>query len=117
MKNYLATAVYSICTGSGNHTPQFEEQLLLINANDEVQALQKAEYIATDNEESFQNAAGETVSCKFIGITYLNEFSEKGDGKSIYSRIYEKEESKSYIGFVKQTATLVQQKYIQKAVV
>ena len=41
MNWYLAKMVYRIICGDGNHTPQFDEQLRLIKAQDEFHAFQK----------------------------------------------------------------------------
>ena len=42
MKWFLAKIVYRIICGSGNHTPQFDEQLRLIEADSEEDAFKKA---------------------------------------------------------------------------
>ena len=50
MKWYLAKIVYRIICGDGNHTAQFDEQLRLIEAEDDMHAFQKAR-ITGDQEE------------------------------------------------------------------
>ena len=42
MKWFLAKLVFRIHCGNGNHTPQFDEQLRLIYAEDELHAFHKA---------------------------------------------------------------------------
>jgi hypothetical protein len=42
MKWYLAKLVYRIICGEGAHTPQFDEQLRLVCAEDDLHAFQKA---------------------------------------------------------------------------
>ena len=42
MKWFLAKLVFLIHCGNGNHTPQFDEQLRLIYAEDELHAFHKA---------------------------------------------------------------------------
>ena len=41
MNWYIAKIVFRIITGDGNHMPQFDEQLRLINANNEEEAFEK----------------------------------------------------------------------------
>ena len=42
MNWYIAKIVFRIITGDGDHKPQFDEQLRLINANNEEQAFEKS---------------------------------------------------------------------------
>ena len=45
MNWYMAKIVYQIICGEGNHKPQFDEQLRLIEAPTENEALRKAQEI------------------------------------------------------------------------
>ena len=47
MNWFLAKIVYRIVCGDGDHTPQFDEQLRLVQATDESSAFEKAKAIAT----------------------------------------------------------------------
>ena len=42
MNWYVAKIVFRIMSGDGNHHAQFDEQLRLISADDELQAFEKA---------------------------------------------------------------------------
>jgi len=67
MKWYLAKLVYRILCGDGNHTAQFDEQLRLINAQDELHAFQKARSLGHREQDNFLNAVNKPVIWKFIG--------------------------------------------------
>ena len=55
MKWYLAKLVYRIICGEGAHTPQFDEQLRLIYAEDDLHAFQKARTTGHLEEDNFLN--------------------------------------------------------------
>ena len=55
MNWYLAKLVFRIICGDGDHTPQFDEQLRLIYAADEDEALYKAIQLGTDEQDCFAN--------------------------------------------------------------
>jgi hypothetical protein len=55
MEWYLAKLVYRIICGSGEHTAQFDEQLRLIYAEDELHAFNKAQLIGEKEQDSFFN--------------------------------------------------------------
>src|SRR5215207_499249 len=69
MKWYLAKVVYRIICGDGHHTAQFDEQLRLLTARHEEEALEKAIAIGMQEEEVFYNDRKQLVQWKFIDIT------------------------------------------------
>ena len=91
MNWYIAKIVFRIITGDGNHMPQFDEQLRLINANNE-------------EEDSFMNQKNQTVKWTFINIPELNRLPSLSDGIEIYSRVNEYENAKRYIDTVHKKA-------------
>ncbi len=97
MNWYLAKIVYRIICGDGNHTAQFDEQLRLIKAHDELHAFQKARLIGEREEDSFLNAADKPVHWKFIDVAELNQLDDLIDGAEMYSRIYEEEDADIYM--------------------
>jgi hypothetical protein len=97
MKWYLAKLVYRIICGEGNHKPQFDEQLRLIQANDDLHAFQKARLIGHQEEDIFLNNAKKMVHWKFIDVSELHPLNELTDGAEIYSRICEEEDAENYI--------------------
>ena len=107
MNWYLTKIVYQIICGDGNHTPQFDEQLRLISADDEQQAFQKAQRIGLMEEESFLNQKKHLVRWKFIDVCELYKLSELIDGAEIYSRIQETEDAGRFISMVRSKADYI----------
>ena len=108
MNWYLTKIVYQIICGEGNHTPQFDEQLRLIAADDEQQAFHKAQRIGLMEEESFLNQKKHLVRWKFIDVCELYKLSELIDGAEIYSRIQETENADRFINMVRSKADYIQ---------
>lgn len=104
MKWYLAKLVFRIICGEGNHTPQFDEQLRLINAENEMHAFQKARILGDSEEDNFLNNEQEPVQWKFIDVSELHAFNELVDGAEIYSCIREEEDSNKYITITRRRA-------------
>ena len=97
MKWYLAKLVYRIICGEGNHKPQFDEQLRLIQAEDDLNAFQKARIMGHQEEDIFLNNAQKLVHWKFIDVPELHPLNELIDGAELYSRICEEEDAENYI--------------------
>lgn len=100
MKWFLATIVYRIICGSGNHKPQFDEQLRLVTASDVHQALQKATAFGKDGADSFHNQNRQLVQWQFINVSELHELHEVTDGAELHSAIREVENAEAFIRFV-----------------
>lgn len=96
MKWYLAKLVYRIICGDGKHTAQFDEQLRLISAEDDLNAFQKARLFGMREQDNFLNAADKPVHWKFIDVSELHELKELNDGVEIYSRISEDDNAEIY---------------------
>lgn len=96
MNWFLAKIVYRIICGEGNHTPQFDEQLRLITAENEKVALEKAFNIGKQEEDSFYNNAEKLVQWKFINVAELYKIVELIDGAELYSKIEERENGDLY---------------------
>lgn len=97
MQWYLAKLVYQIICGDGTHTPQFDEQLRLIMADDELHAFQKARLTGEKEQDNFLNQSMKPVLWKFIDVPELYPLSELVDGAEMYSRIREEESADIYI--------------------
>lgn len=115
MKWYLVKLVYRIICGEGNHTPQFDEQLRLIEANDNFQAFQKARLLGHREQDNFMNANDKPVHWKFLDVTEILEMNNLSDGIEIYSQIKEEPDAKTYISFINQKANFLQQSSLEKA--
>jgi len=97
MKWYLAKLVYRIICGEGNHKPQFDEQLRLIYAEDNLHAFQKARTTGHREEDTFLNNSQKLVHWKFIDVPELHPLNELTDGAELYSRICEEDDADDYI--------------------
>ena len=97
MKWYLAKFIYRIICGEGNHKPQFDEQLRLICAEDDLHALLKARKTGHREEDTFLNDSQKLVQWKFIDVSELHVLNEFTDGAELYSRICEQEDADHFI--------------------
>jgi hypothetical protein len=104
MNWYIAKIVFNISAEGGDHKPQFDEQLRLIQADDDEEAFYKARTIGLNEEDSFINDNKKKVKWEFINISELIPLRNIEDGIELYSRIHETEEANSYINFVHQRA-------------
>ena len=89
--------------------PQFDEQLRLIYAEDELQAFTKAEITGLREEEMFINKKQKLVHWKFIAVSGLYSLNELSDGAEVFSRIIEHHDSQQYINHVKETSVLLRE--------
>ncbi|MFM8743266.1 MAG: DUF4288 domain-containing protein, partial [Cytophagales bacterium] len=89
MNWYLAKMVYQIISGSGNHTPQFDEQLRLIRADEYAWAREKASIVGRLLEQHLQNTKDEKVIWRFVEVTELIQLPSLEDGDEIYSTTQE----------------------------
>lgn len=111
MKWFLAKLVFQIICGSGNHTPQFDEQLRLIYAEDELHAFYKARLMGDEAfvdtvenaKEKMENLVN--VNWKFIDVTELHLLNCDADGAEIYSVIREQPDANLYISSTKKMAS------------
>lgn len=96
MNWYLVKIVYQIICGQGTHRPQFDEQLRLITAEDDLHAFQKARLIGEKEEDNFPDN-NKPVLWKFIDVCEINRLDSLIDGAEMYSRIYEDDNPERYI--------------------
>lgn len=114
MKWYLAKIVYRIICGDGNHAAQFDEQLRLIEAEDDMHAFQKARIMGDGEEDNFMNEAKKPVQWKFIDVSELHALDNLNDGVELYSRICEEEDGVNYIKSVMNRAKHLHERCLQK---
>ena len=114
MNWYIAKLVFRIITGDGNHMPQFDEQLRLINANNEEEAFEKAHQLGREEEDSFMNQKNQVVKWAFINIPELNKLPSLSDGMEIYSKVNEYENAKRFIDTVNQKAGNIGSAFFKK---
>ncbi|MEO6894929.1 MAG: DUF4288 domain-containing protein [Ginsengibacter sp.] len=113
MKWYLAKLVFRIICGEGNHTPQFDEQLRLLFAENEMHAFQKARILGDAEEDNFLNNEQKPVHWKFIDVSELHALNELIDGAEIYSRINEEDNADEYTRIVKMRAKFLHERSLE----
>ena len=114
MNWYLAKIVFRIICGTGNHTPQFDEQLRLIKASNEDEAFDKARGIGIQEQDEFYNEQEKLVQWKFINIAELYKLSGLLDGAELYSRIQESDDADLYIELTNKKAAHIRKNSTHK---
>lgn len=114
MNWYIAKIVFRIITGEGNHMPQFDEQLRLINAKTDDEAFEKAHQLGREEEDSFMNQKNQLVKWSFINIPELNKLPSLSDGMEIYSKVNEYDNAKRFIDTVNKKAGNIGSAFFKK---
>ncbi len=96
MKWYLTKIVFRILCGDGDHKAQFDEQLRLVAAANEEEALNKAVGWGQMEEDRFLNQKEQLVYWKFVNVSELYTLSELIDGAELYSQIKETDRPDHY---------------------
>lgn len=110
MNWYLAKIVFQIICGDGKHTPQFDEQLRLIQANEEEAAFAKAVSIGVSEQEIFHNERKQLVQWRFINVSDLYQMNLI-DEAELHSKISEVDRADDYVSFVNKKAEQIKNKY------
>jgi hypothetical protein len=110
MNWYLAKIVFQIICGDGKHTPQFDEQLRLVEANDEETAFSKAVSIGVSEQETFYNDRKQLVQWRFINVADLYQLNLI-DEAELHSKISEVDRAEDYVNFVNKKAEQIKSKY------
>lgn len=97
MNWYLVKIVYQIICGDGQHKPQFDEQLRLISAANQLQAFEKAKLIGISEEDHFLTHLNKPVLWKFINVAEIHALDKLVDGAEMYSKICEEDNADNYI--------------------
>lgn len=97
MNWYLAKLVYQITCGIGNHTPQFDEQLRIICADDYLHAFHKARLLG--DRETYCNSLNIAIAIqwRFIDVSELLPLGTFTDAAEIYSTVHEEQDAALYI--------------------
>ena len=97
--------VYQVVSGEGNHVPQFDEQLRLIQADELNWAREKALVLGQIGAFKFQNTRSQNVTWKFIDVTDVFEIAAIEDGAQLYSMTEEPADVDAYMELTKARAT------------
>ncbi len=114
MRTYLAKIVYRIICGDGDHTPQFDEQLRLIHAEDDLHAFQKARLLGEREEDNFLNNKQKPVLWKFIDVSEVHLLNDLADGVEVYSQIKEEDDAEHYIRGIQKRAVILYESCLEK---
>lgn len=97
MNWYLSKIIYQIICDRGIHTPQFDEQLRLICAEDELHAFHKARLLGEQEQDHFLNHCNKPVCWKFIDVSEIHKLNNLVDGVELYSVIKEEHDAGNFI--------------------
>lgn len=109
---YLAKLIFNIKIAE-NNSPQFDEQLRLIEARNEQEAFMKARIFGVKDEDFFLNESSHSVKWQFVDVAYIKPIHSFVDGMEIQSQINEHEEPYHYINFVQQMAKNIESKHVK----
>jgi len=112
MQQYISKIILQIISGDGIHTPQFDEQLIIISAKSKIEAFSEAKRIGMEKEESFLNDDNELVRWKFIGVDHLKEIKLDDNGAELYSSVREVDNPQHYISMIQFRELSMRQKHL-----
>ena len=115
MNWFLVKVIYQIICGDGNHTPQFDEQLRLVQAESKLKAIQKARQVGEKEQLSFLNSKQKLVRWKFLDVTEIHPFFEAADGAELYSWVHEDEDGDHYADMVRLKANDLMEESMRKS--
>lgn len=104
----MAKLVYQFICGNGGHTPQFNEQLRLIVAEDALHAFYKARLIGERETLQIVNN-GLPIHWKFIDVTEILPVDKLSDGAELWSFMNEDTNAELYIRNTHQKAAMLLQ--------
>ncbi len=114
MKWYLARIVYQIQCGANEGLAQFEDQLRLIAATNEVEALNKTKLVGENEQTSLVNSQNQLVQWSFVNVVELYCISEFLDGAELFSAITEVSDAEGYINLVNDKSARLHQNPTRK---
>lgn len=82
------------------HRAQFDEQLRLVQAENEIAAFERAHKLGYTEAETFVNDKQAPVRWEFINVCELYKLSNLIDGAELYSRVEEADNPDQYIAYV-----------------
>ncbi len=104
MNWYLVKLVFQVLSGNGTHTPQFDEQVRLIRADEVNWAYEKATVIGWLEQRCFLNNSEEKVEWRFIDVAEIHQVPNPEDGVLLFSSTEEPEDGDAYVELIKARA-------------
>ena len=93
MNWYFIKMNFRVICGSGNHRPQFNEQLRIIEAPDLFSAVEKAKRVSLNEIQALDGL----IQWKLVAVTEVFVLSELADGAEVFSTTTETDHAKDYI--------------------
>lgn len=113
---YLAKLVFRIASPDGGNTTQFDEQLRVIQAEDELHAFYKARLLGEKEQDHHTKANNKPLYWKFIDVSELHIFNQLIDGAEMFSTIHEESDAVKYMQHTMRKATFILESSICKSV-
>jgi len=110
MKRYLVKLMFNINIDNGNHNSQFDEQIRIVESYGMENAFHKARSMGKKEEETFVNTDNKLVQWQFIDVVDIYELDTIKDGEQVYSNTHEKDDTNSFINYIRQKAMVIQAK-------
>jgi hypothetical protein len=107
MNWYIAKLIFRIISGEGQHQPQFDEQLRLLSAGSWQEAIEKAEALGRQGEDTFLNSRQQRVQWEFVNVAELSALGSLKDGLELHYRIAEPGNAEQYIASVHHKAAQI----------
>ena len=86
---YAAVIIYETSSPSTTYKPLYEEEVALIEASSEEEAKERAISHANEQETSYENQYGETITNSFKLLADIQLIQSKPEhGTSIYTRFF-----------------------------
>lgn len=108
MSYYLAKLCYEIICGEGSHTPQFEEQIRLLESGNCRDAITAAYAIGETEILVWQHENLLRVEWKFLGVTELIQLQPLTHGAELYQAHREIAYPEGYRNYVKDRSLQLQ---------
>lgn len=104
MNWYLATVVFQVICGDGDHAPQFDEQVRLVVAATSKEALEKAVSLGAQEAGVFYNNKQQLVQWKFVDVTEIFCLQHALDGAEVFSHLNEVTNAAAYTSLLQDKA-------------
>jgi len=100
MNWYLAKIVFKLTSAKDSPVAQFDEQLTLIEATNEEEAILKARIHGIGEEAKSLADATLLAKWEFVNVAELQFIPRFQNGIDLYSHVHETNEAHNYINFV-----------------
>lgn len=114
MKPYLAKIIYRVLCRGEQHTTQFDEQLRLIFAEDDLHAFHKARLMGEKEADTDAHYDRKPACWKFIDVTEIYLLEEIADGVELFSIIREEENAEAHIKRIRTTSLKLYENCLNK---